>query len=102
MKNRIFAATGLIALIASTSAFGVLAQGTTPAPPVTPPGGHPGRGHMRQERHPELRKAGRELEAALRTLQSAAHDFGGHRETAMDLTSKAIAELKLAIQSDKK
>ena len=101
MKNRIFATTGLIALIASTSAFGVFAQGTTPTPPVTPPSG--GRHHQnRPERHPELRKAGRELEAALRTLQSAQHDFGGHRETAMDLTSKAIAELKLAIQSDKK
>ncbi len=100
MKNRIFATTGLIALIASTSAFGVLAQGTTPAPP--PPGGHPGKGRGHQERHPELRKAGRELEAALRTLQSAQHDFAGHRETAMDLTSRAIAELKLAIQSDKK
>ena len=101
MKNRIFATTGLIALIVSTSAFGVLAQGTTPAPPVNPPGG--GRRHQnRQEKHPELRKAGRELEAALRTLQSASHDFGGHREAAMDLTSKAIAELKLALQSDKK
>ena len=101
MKNRIFATTGLIALIASTSAFGVLAQSTTPGTPPTPPAG--GRRHQnRPERHPELRKAGRELEAALRTLQSAQHDFGGHREAAMDLTSKAIAELKLALQADKK
>ena len=98
MKNRIFATTGLIALIASTSAFGVLAQSTTPPSPTPPAGG----GRRKMERHPELRKAGRELEAALKTMQSAQHDFGGHRETAMDLTSKAIAELKLALQSDKK
>jgi hypothetical protein len=95
MKNRIIATTGLIALIASTSAFSALAQGTSPI--VTPISG----GKALMERHPELRKADRELEAALKTLQSASHDFSGHREAAMDLTSKAIAQVKLALQSDK-
>jgi hypothetical protein len=99
MKNRIIATTGLIALIASTSAFSALAQGTSPivTPIVTPISG----GKALMERHPELRKADRELEAALKTLQSASHDFSGHREAAMDLTSKAIAQVKLALQSDK-
>ncbi len=98
MKNRILAFTGLIALLGSTSAFAVFAQGT---PPVTPTPGTMRPGHAKREKHPEMVKALRELEAAARTLKAANHDFGGHRETALDLTTKAIAEVKLGIQSDK-
>ncbi len=54
------------------------------------------------ERHPEIRKAMRNLEQAKNNLQNAAHDFAGHREKAMDLTQQALAECKLALESDKK
>jgi len=57
---------------------------------------------MRQERHPRIRHAVVALEAARVELKSAAHDFGGHREAALQECDAAIAQLKLALQYDKK
>jgi len=56
----------------------------------------------RNERHPEIRKALRSLEQAKDYMQHAAHDFGGHRDEAIEACDKAIAQLKLALQYDKK
>jgi hypothetical protein len=42
------------------------------------------------------------LEAAKHDLQRADHDFGGHRKQALEDCDKAIAQLKLALQYDKK
>ncbi len=96
MKNRIIACTGLIALFGTTSFIGVFAQGTVP---VTPPVGRPG--HAKRERHPEIMKAIRELENAARTMRAANHDFAGHREAALDHTTKAIEELRMALKADR-
>lgn len=58
-------------------------------------------GAGRLEKHPEIRKAMRQLNAALNTMKQAADDFKGHKEAAMDDTQKALAELKLALQADR-
>jgi hypothetical protein len=86
MKSRVLAVVGLVAILGSSATLGVLAQG--------------GKGKM--EKHPELIKALRQLNAAKTSLQSAKRDFDGHREKAVDLTSQAIKEVELAIASDKK
>jgi hypothetical protein len=56
----------------------------------------------RAERHPEIRKAMRQLEAAKDSLQHAAHDFGGHREAAIKSIDEALNQLNQALAYDKK
>jgi hypothetical protein len=74
-----------------------------------PQGGASGQGmqmgkgkKMRGERHPAIRKAIKALERAKDDLQGASHDFGGHREAALDAVNKAMEQLKLALNYDKK
>ena len=54
------------------------------------------------ERHPEIRKAIAALERAKTDLKRASHDFGGHRAEALEACDKAIAQLRLALQYDRK
>jgi hypothetical protein len=54
------------------------------------------------ERHPRIRAAIRELQAAKVELQKAPHDFGGHRAEAVQAVDRAIEQLRLALQYDKK
>lgn len=54
------------------------------------------------ERHPHIRAAIRELEQAKHELQTANHDFGGHREDAVKACDEAIRQLQQALQYDKK
>jgi hypothetical protein len=56
----------------------------------------------RPERHPEIRKAIAALERAKTDLQRANHDFGGHRAEALEACNKAIEQLRLALQYDKR
>jgi hypothetical protein len=44
----------------------------------------------------------RALERAKLHLQSAAHDFGGHRVEAIRAIDAALVQLKLALEYDKK
>jgi len=53
------------------------------------------------EPHPHIRSALVELTAARKELQTAAHDFGGHRVEAMRAVDNAIKQLRLAQQYDK-
>jgi hypothetical protein len=55
----------------------------------------------RPERHPRIRSAIRELEAAKTELQKAPHDFGGHRADAVVAVDRALAQLRIALQYDK-
>lgn len=55
-----------------------------------------------REAHPHIRSAIRELNEAKRELQTAAHDFGGHRADALKSCDEAIHQLQLALQYDKK
>lgn len=70
-----------------------LAQNTPPPPAA---------GEPHHERHPAIRSAIHALEKAKEDLQKANHDFGGHREAALKSCDDAIAQLKLALQYDKK
>jgi ABC-type microcin C transport system duplicated ATPase subunit YejF len=54
------------------------------------------------EKHPRIHAAIRELEAAKDELQKAPHDFGGHRADAVVAVDRAIEQLRLALQYDKK
>ena len=54
------------------------------------------------EPHPHIRAAIRELEEAKKELQSAAHDFGGHRVEAIEAIDNALKQLRQALQYDKK
>jgi hypothetical protein len=56
----------------------------------------------RAEEHPRIRAAIKELQAAKVELQKAPHDFGGHRADAVQAVDKAIEQLRLALQYDKK
>jgi hypothetical protein len=56
----------------------------------------------RRERHPQIRKAIAALERAKTDMQHASHDFGGHRADALAACDKAIEQLKLALQYDKR
>jgi len=55
-----------------------------------------------KERHPHIKKAIVELKAAKVELQTAAHDFGGHRVDALAAIDAAINQLNLCLQYDKK
>lgn len=54
------------------------------------------------EQHPHIRAAIRELREARRELETAAHDFGGHRKEAIEAVDNAIRQLQQALEYDKK
>lgn len=49
---------------------------------------------------PKMRDALDHLQSAERSLQQAAHDKGGHRKKALDLTQAAITQVKAGIKFD--
>jgi acyl-CoA reductase-like NAD-dependent aldehyde dehydrogenase len=53
------------------------------------------------ERHPHIRAALHELREARGELKKAAHDFGGHRDEAVEATDKAIRQLEECLKYDK-
>jgi hypothetical protein len=57
---------------------------------------------QRRETHPEINRAIKALEAARTHLRRAAHNFGGHRVQAIVAIDKAIEQLRVALQFDKK
>jgi len=56
----------------------------------------------RHEHHPEIHKAIAALEAAKHYMEHADHDFHGHRREAVEATERAIQQLRLAIESDRR
>ena len=55
-----------------------------------------------QERHPHIRAAIGELREARRELQTAAHDFCGHRKDAVHECDEALRQLQLALDCDRR
>ena len=53
------------------------------------------------EHHGEIQGALDALEHAKFRLQHADHDFGGHREAALQAIDAAIGQLRLALQFDR-
>lgn len=89
MKRRI----ALIAVLAALAGLVVYSSGTVLAQSA---------GGGKREAHPRIRAAITALEAAKAEMKTAAHDFGGHREAALKECDAAIAELRLALQFDRK
>jgi hypothetical protein len=56
----------------------------------------------KKEAHPHIRAALRELREARKELETAAHDFGGHRKEAIEAVDAAIKQLEEALKYDKK
>jgi hypothetical protein len=54
------------------------------------------------EKHPEIDAAIVHLREAKRNLEHAAHDFGGHRVSALKHVNEALEECRLALETDKK
>ena len=57
---------------------------------------------QKAEAHPHIRAAIRELKGARTELQTAAHDFGGHKAAAISAVDAAISQLQQALAYDKK
>src|SRR5947209_2357753 len=95
MKSRLLALGGLVAVLGTTTAYGVLAQQGNNIP-IAAFSAQRGR-----EKHPELKKALHNLEQAKRNLQNAARDFKGHRAKAEQLTDEAIREVHAAMDADR-
>ena len=96
MKNVVRLAT--MTLLALAISFPTAAQQKAPTSNFLPKA-QEGRHH---EEHPHIRGAIRELQEAKHELQTAAHDFGGHRADALRSCDEAIHQLQLALQYDKK
>ena len=62
----------------------------------------PGQVQVKGEHHPMIRAAIRALERAKEEMKEAAHDYGGHRVEALEACDRAIAQLKKALEYDKK
>ncbi len=60
------------------------------------------KGKERNEPHPEIRRAMRQLEEARATLNKAATDFGGHRVAAIKSIDEALGHLSEALAYDRK
>ncbi len=89
----------VLSLAGAALVFGLSAAAiaqTTPS--TTAPAHHPETG----ERHPAIRTAIRAMERARDDMKAADHDFGGHRVQALAACDKAIEQLRLALQFDKK
>jgi Spy/CpxP family protein refolding chaperone len=98
LKAVVSAAAFLSTVALSGAAF---AQ-TTPVPAM--PGAGAGGGYMMRGEHgsnTNVRTIHRRLERLIDQLQHDRHDYGGHREKAVDLLQQARAELNQAIQYDK-
>jgi hypothetical protein len=57
---------------------------------------------QKNERHPHIRAAIRELREAKNELENAAHDFGGHRVQAIKDIDQTVKQLEKALKFDKK
>jgi len=91
MIVKVFASTALAVAVLFAPTARAAATPSQPAPQKR--GG---------ERHPEIRQAIMALERAKAHLEHAAHDFGGHRAEALESVNRAIEQLRLALQYDKK
>ena len=48
--------------------------------------------------HPNIAKAVDALEAAIRDMEKAPHDFGGHKADAINASQEALRQLRAALQ----
>jgi hypothetical protein len=98
MKLSNFTTLGICASLLVGGTIAGTSVANAQGPSTTPPPRHGKGGKF--EKHPEMLMAHKRLEAAKDALQKGAHDLAGHREKALDLTDRAIAEVREAIKSD--
>lgn len=91
-------------MFAILSAAALACALAVPAAAQQPPTAKLKRVQMEKERekHPEIDAAITHLREAKRNLEHAAHDFGGHRITALKHIDEALEECRLALESDRK
>jgi transcription elongation GreA/GreB family factor len=77
--------------VASLGVAGALVGGAPGAPP-----------EEKEERHPRIHAAIRELREAKKDLEKADHDFGGHRVNAIKAIDHAIEQLEKCLKFDKR
>ncbi|MGZ3463904.1 MAG: hypothetical protein ACXU9S_06560 [Gemmatimonadaceae bacterium] len=110
---RKFATIGMSLVTAASISIPALAMSSSFARPVPSVQGVPAparplpqqttaAARQRREAHPEIRKAIAALQRAKSDMQHASHDFGGHRVDAIAACDKAIEQLRLALQYDKR
>lgn len=111
---RKFATIGMSLVTAASISIPALAMSSAFARPVPSVQGAPAparpvpqqttaaAARQRREPHPEIRKAITALERAKSDMQHASHDFGGHRVNAIAACDRAIEQLRLALQYDKR
>jgi hypothetical protein len=94
MTKKFLAVALTLGVIASTPTLSKAAAPAGPKPAATAP--------VPPEPHPHIRAALRELREAKHELETAAHDFGGHRKEAIEAIDAAIKQLEEALKYDKK
>jgi hypothetical protein len=93
MLKKLSAFALLLALVTFTPVISTAAP--TPNPAVD-------KDDKKKEAHPHIRAAIRELREARKELETAAHDFGGHRKEAIEAVDNALKQLQEALEYDKK
>jgi hypothetical protein len=94
MLKRFFAVALLLSVIAFTPSLSKAAAPAVANPAAAAP--------APPEQHPHIRAALRELREAKHELETAAHDFGGHRKEAIESIDNSIRQLEEALKYDKK
>ncbi|HLJ29302.1 MAG TPA: hypothetical protein VKY85_21525 [Candidatus Angelobacter sp.] len=93
MLKKLSAGIVLLALMTMTPAVMTAATPANAPNPAAPAAAEP---------HPHIRAAIRELREARHELETAAHDFGGHKKEAIEAVDNAIKQLQEALKYDKK
>jgi hypothetical protein len=75
------------ALAMPLGAFPAMAQGQPERPPLP----------RERAEHPRIAAAIRELEEAIRYMEKAPHDFGGHKAAALTSSKQAVVDLRQAL-----
>ncbi len=101
-----FAATAVLSVciipaLTHAQTAGYPPVGTTPAPVAGAPiPGAPGTGVPHGDRHPEMRRALKQLENAKESLQHATHDYSGHRDQAINLIDQAENQIRQGLEAE--
>jgi hypothetical protein len=103
MKNLGFLALLVMATLLFTLAFPAAAAGpakpATPAPAAAAVPAAPAAAAM-PERHPHIDEALEHMRAAKHELETAAHDFKGHRVKSLAHLNQAIEEAEICLKVD--
>jgi hypothetical protein len=96
----------LTVLLSTGALVGALSAGFTFARaqstnPATPHASAEGSLKRAVQRHPAVFKAIQALRDARKDIEYPGHDFGGQKKVTLEACDKAIAQLELALKSDK-